>query len=194
VGKNKVSLDRVFKHHHIMDISQFVAQSLGHWRSQRSAHHMIFSNFEAVRSEIDILTIAPDDAEVVALCKSYDIDPARAVAPFRMAWAGESDWDEDNPEMKGACILVPVPDSHNSHRGKLLRDQGYAETVAAVGEYSFTEEGMFILETPYDRAMAEERIWFVNPNLRMRVSLIKTSGGTGVVTASFASEIRVAGE
>ncbi len=176
-----------------MDISQFVEQSLGHWRSQRSAHHMIFSNFEAVRSEIDILAIAPDDAEVVALCKSYDLDPARAVAPFRMAWEGQSDWDEDAPDMQGTCILVPIPDSHKPNRGKLLRDRGYAETVAAVGEYTFTEEGMFVLETPYDRAMAEERIWFINPNLRLRVSLIKTSGGTGVVTASFASEIRVSG-
>jgi phycoerythrin-associated linker protein len=173
-----------------MDITQFVEQSLGHWRSQRSAHHMIFSHFEAVRSEIDIIAIAPDNAEVVALCKSYDIDPARAVAPFRMAWAGQSDWDEENAEMKGSCILVPIPDSHIPTKGKLLRDQGYAETIAAVGEYTFTEEGMFVLETPYDRAVAEERIWFVNPNLRLRVSLIKTSGGTGVVTASFASEIR----
>ncbi len=173
-----------------MDITQFVEQSLGHWRSQRSAHHMIFSHFEAVRSEIDIMALSPDNAEVVALCKSYDIDPIRAVAPFRMAWEGQSDWDEENAEMKGTCILVPIPDSHKPTKGRLLRDQGYAETVAAVGEYTFTEEGMFILETPYDRAVAEERIWFVNPNLRLRVSLIKTSGGTGVVTASFASEIR----
>jgi phycoerythrin-associated linker protein len=186
--KNRVSPDR--SRITIMDITQFVEQSLGHWRSQRSAHHMIFSHFEAVRSEIDIMAIAPDDAEVVALCKSYDIDPARAVAPFRMTWAGESDWDEENAEIKGTCILVPIPDSHKPTQGKLLRDQGYAETVAAVGEYTFTEEGMFVLETPYDRAVAEERIWFVNPNLRLRVSLIKTSGGTGVVTASFASEIR----
>lgn len=186
--ENRVSPDR--SRITIMDITQFVEQSLGHWRSQRSAHHMIFSHFEAVRSEIDIMAIAPDDAEVVALCKSYDIDPAHAVAPFRMAWAGESDWDEENVEIKGTCILVPIPDSHKPTKGKLLRDQGYAETVAAVGEYTFTEEGMFVLETPYDRAVAEERIWFVNPNLRLRVSLIKTSGGTGVVTASFASEIR----
>jgi phycoerythrin-associated linker protein len=186
--KNRVSPDRC--RITIMDITQFVEQSLGHWRSQRSAHHMIFSHFEAVRSEIDIMAIAPDDAEVLALCKSYEIDPTRAVAPFRMAWAGQSDWDEENAEIKGTCILVPIPDSHKPTKGKLLRDQGYAETVAAVGEYNFTEEGMFVLETPYDRAVAEERIWFVNPNLRLRVSLIKTSGGTGVVTASFASEIR----
>ena len=68
---------------------------------------MIFSHFEAVRSEIDIVAIAPNNAEVVALCESYDIDPALAVAPFRMAWAGQSDWDEENGEMKGTCILVP---------------------------------------------------------------------------------------
>jgi phycoerythrin-associated linker protein len=174
-----------------MDITQFVAQSIGHWRSQRSAHHMIFSHFEAVRSEIDILAIEPDNAEVIALCKAYDIDPALATSPFRMAWEGQSDWDEENPEeMKGTCILVPIPDSHKPTKGKLLRDQGYAETIAAVGEYTFTEDGCFVLETPYDRAMAEERIWFVNPNLRLRVSLIKTSCGTGVVTASFSSEIR----
>jgi phycoerythrin-associated linker protein len=89
-------------------------------------------------------------------------------------------------------VLVPIPDAVQPNRGKLLRSQGYAEEMAAVGDYFFTEEGVFVLETFYDRAAAEERIWFVNPNLRFRVSMIKTSGGSGVVTASFASEIRVA--
>jgi phycoerythrin-associated linker protein len=160
-----------------MDITQFVEHSLGRWRSQRSAHHMIFSHFEAVQSVVDIVSIPPDDQEVIALCQSYDIDPS------------QSDWDE-NAEMKGTCVLVPIPDPHIPQKGRLLRDQGYAETVAAIGEYSLTEDGMFVLVTPYDRASAEEKIWFVNPNVRLRVSLIKTSDGNGVVTASFASEIR----
>ncbi len=175
-----------------MDITQFVEQSLGHWRSQRSAHHMIFSHFEAVRSEIDIMAIPPDNEEVIALCNSYNINPTLAVSPFRMAWEGQSDWDDENPDIKGTCILVPIPDPNVPNKGRLLRDQGYAETVAAVGEYTFTDD-TFVLITPYDRAAAEERIWFVNPNLRLRVSLIKTSEGTGVVTASFASEIRSSG-
>ena len=174
-----------------MDINQFVAQSIGRWRSQRSAHHMIFSHFEAVQSVIDIESIPPQNEAVIALCQSYDIDPAQATAPFRMTWEGQSDWDEDEEEeINGTCILVPIPDPVNPLAGKLLRDQGYAETVAAVGEYTLTEEGHFNLITPYDRAAAEERIWFVNPNLRLRVSLVKTSDGNGVVTASFASEIR----
>ena len=172
-----------------MDIKEFVASSIGQWRSQRSAHHLAFGHFEAVHSEIAIVPLATDDPAVVDLCKLYDIDPALAVSPFRMSWEGQSDWDDDEV-MKGTCVLVPIPDPEQSNEGKLLRDQGYAEEIAAVGNYTLTEDGTFVLVTPYDRASAEEKIWFVSPNVRCRVSLIKTSAGTGVVTASFSSEIR----
>jgi phycoerythrin-associated linker protein len=172
-----------------MDIREFVTHSIGHWRSQRSAHHLAFGHFEAIQSEIDIVALLPEDPDVINLCKSYNIDPQTTVSPFRMSWDANSDWD-DTETVKGSCILVPVPDSSHPHRGKLLRDQGYAETIPSAGEYSITEDNTFVLVTAYDNAAAEEKIWFVNPNVRCRVSLIKTSAGTGVVTASFSSEIR----
>lgn len=172
-----------------MDITEFVAQSIGQWRSQRSAHHLAFGHFEAVESEIDIMALAVDDPAVVDLCKLHDVDPVQVVSPFRMTWEGQSDWEE-NEVIKGTCVLVPIPDPERSQCGRLLRDQGYAEEIAAIGDYTLTEDGMFVLITPYERAAAEEKIWFVNPNVRCRVSLIKTSAGTGVVTASFSSEIR----
>lgn len=172
-----------------MDIQEFVSQSIGCWKSQRSAHHLAFSHFEAVQSTIEIVSLGVDDPAVVALCKDYDTDPSTIVSPFRMTWEGETDWDE-NQVVKGTCVLVPIPDRHQSHQGKLLRDVGYAEEMAAVGHYQLTADGTFVLLTEYDRAAAEEKIWFVNPNVRCRVSLIKTSTGTGVVTASFSSEIR----
>jgi phycoerythrin-associated linker protein len=173
-----------------MDIIQFVEQSIGQWRSQRSAHHLAFSHFEAVQSIIDIDMLANDNPAVVELCQAYNVDPDLIASPFQMKWVGQSDWDEDNPEVKGSAILVPVPDPVMPNRGKLLRDQGYAETIAAAGDYHFLDDGTFVLITAYDNAAAEERIWFANPNLRFRVSLIKTSAGSGVVTASFSSEIR----
>jgi phycoerythrin-associated linker protein len=173
-----------------MDIIQFVEQSIGQWRSQRSAHHLAFSHFEAVQSIIDIDLISTADPAVVELCQAYNIAPDRVVSPFKMQWEGQSDWDEDKPEVKGSTILVPVADPIRPNQGKLLRDQGYAETIAAAGDYHFLDDGTFVLITPYENAAAEERIWFANPNLRFRVSLIKTSGGSGVVTASFSSEIR----
>jgi phycoerythrin-associated linker protein len=172
-----------------MDITQFVESSFGSWRSQRSVHHLAFGHFEEVTSTIDITPLAESDAGVIDLCKSHEIDPQQATHPFRMSWEGESDWDESEV-IQGTTILVPIPDPDNPKAGKLLRDQGYAETIPAVGEYYLTPEGTFILQTEYDRAMAEEKIWFINPNFRLRVSLIKTSAGSGVLTASYSSEIR----
>ncbi|WP_434687540.1 phycobiliprotein lyase [Pseudanabaena minima] len=172
-----------------MDIQEFVEKSIGHWRSQRSAHHLAFGHFEAVQSEIDITSVSTEASEVVELCKTYNIDPQTVASPFRMSWEGQSDW-EDSEAIKGNCVLIPVPDPVQPRRGKLLRERGYAEEVAAIGEYHFTDDGTFVLITAYDRVAAEEKIWFVNPNVRCRVSLIKTSAGTGLVTASFSSEIR----
>ena len=173
-----------------MDITEFVERSLGHWRSQRSAHHLAFRHFEAVESEIDIVPMSLDAAAVIELCQSHHYDPSLAVSPFQMSWEGQSDWDEEE-ELKGSTILVPIPDPEQSGRGKLLRSQGYAETMPAAGDYYFTEDDCFVLLTSYDRAAAEEKIWFGTDNLRFRVSMIKTSLGSGVVTASFSSEVRV---
>ena len=172
-----------------MDINKFVKLSLGSWRSQRSAHHLAFGHFEEVTSNIDIEALAIDDDRVIQLCKTHDIDPQQATSPFQMSWEGESDWDEDET-MSGSTILVPIPDIENLTKGRLLREQGYAETIPSVGEYHIGEDGTFLLITKYDRAAAEEKIWFATSNLRFRVSLIKTSDGKGVTTASFSSEIR----
>lgn len=175
-----------------MDIQEFVANSIGRWRSQRSAHHLAFGHFEAITSEIEIINLAVSDPAVIELCEAYRIKSDEIVSPFRMSWEGQSDW-EDSETIKGTCILVPVPDRNQPNSGKLLRDRGYAEEMAAAGEYHLTSDGTFVLITAYDRAAAEEKIWFVNPNVRCRVSLIKTSAGTGVVNASFSSEIRQTG-
>ena len=177
-----------------MDIDTFVARSLGRWRSQRSAHHLAFAHFEEIRSTIDIEPLTVDDSAVLALCKSQGYDPATIVSPFKMSWEGETDWDEADV-LKGETILVPVPNlqdlENGIHSGKLLRDQGYAETVPAAGHYTIQPDGTFVLTTGYDRAAAEEKIWFATDSLRFRVSLIKTGDGKGVTTSSFSSELRM---
>lgn len=173
-----------------MDIDTFVARSLGTWRSQRSAHHLAFAHFEEIRSMIAIEKLEKDDPAVIALCESQGIEASTIATPFKMSWEGETDWNEDDV-LKGQTILVPVPDLSVENSGKLLRDQGYAETIPAAGEYSITPDGTFVLKTGYERAAAEEKIWFASDNLRFRVSLIKTSDGKGVTTSSLSSEVRV---
>ncbi|MEH2278566.1 MAG: phycobiliprotein lyase [Nostoc sp.] len=171
-----------------MEITEFFELSIGQWRSQRSGHHLAFAHFEQVLSTIDIESLSLNDPAVVAICELYETDPVSITHPFRMTWEGESDWDDKL--ISGSTVLVPIPNVENRSRGKLLRDQGYAETIPAVAKYHLSEDGIFTLLTEYELAAAEERIWFANPNLRFRVATIKTSDGKGVTTASFSSEIR----
>lgn len=172
-----------------MNITEFVELSFGKWRSQRSAHHLAFAHYEEVISTINIEKIEVDDSRVIELCKLHDVDHSLAVSPFKMSWEGESNWDEDETQ-EGSTILIPILESDDLTKGRLLREQGYAETIPSIGEFKINEDGTFVLITKYDRAAAEEKIWFVTPNLRCRVSLIKTSNGEGVTTASYSSEIR----
>ena len=107
-----------------------------------------------------------------------------------MEWNAESDWEPDDPSevSSGSCLIVPIPSDETS--GKRLRSVGYAEAVAAESDYRFLDDGTFILKTHYDQSIAEERIWFISEHVRCRSSVLKTSAGSGILQASFASEVR----
>lgn len=160
---------------------------MGEWRSQRSSHNLAWTQFEAVTSEIQILGLTSQDEEVKALCEQNKVQGSEVATALKMTWEGESDWNDDEV-LAGEAVMAVVKDSERT--GRLLRSVGYAETIPAVGEWEMTDEGVFVLRTFYEAAAAEERIWFATPNLRMRVSQIRTSSGAGVVTASFSTEIR----
>lgn len=170
-----------------MGVEDFFARSVGEWRSQRSSHNLAWAQFEAVTSTIVIEAKGGDDGDVVALCESNGVGVADATLSLAMSWEGESDWD-DNEVMAGSTVMSVIKDG--PAYGRLLRSMGYAETIPAVGDWEMTGDGVFVLTTYYDSASAEERIWFATPDLRMRVSQIRTSSGRGVVTASFSTEIR----
>ena len=175
----------------MMDIEQFVAQSIGEWRSMRSGHSLAFQQFEDVLSEISIKAFNDDQIKISELIKaSSQPSDSQYRSPFCMEWNAESDWEPDDPSevSSGSCLIVPIPSDKTS--GKLLRSVGYAEAVAAESDYRFLDDGTFILKTHYDQSIAEERIWFISENVRCRSSVLKTSAGSGILQASFASEVR----
>lgn len=169
-----------------MSVEQFFERSLGEWRSQRSSHNLAWTQFEQVTSEIVIRKLENTDDEVAKLCQANGVDEADIMMSVKMSWEGESDWDEETSE--GESVLCVIKDG--ARHGRLLRSIGYAETIPAVGNWEMTEDGVFVLDTTYDAAAAEERIWFATPDLRLRVSQIRTSSGRGVMTASLSSEVR----
>ena len=175
----------------MMDIEQFVAQSIGDWRSMRSGHSLAFQQFEDVLSEISIKEFIDDKNQLRELIQSSSLpNDSHYISPFSMEWSAESDWEPDDPNevSSGSCIILPIPKDGKS--GKLLRSIGYAESIAAESEYRFLDDGTFILETHYDQSIAEERIWFISDHVRCRSSVLKTSAGSGILQASFASEVK----
>ena len=173
-----------------MNIEQFVAQSEGEWRSMRSGHSLAFQQFEDVLSEITIKQIEKDHPDLNKIVSSLSTDTSKIVAPFKMEWCAESDWEPDDPNevSSGSCIIIPIKATDSS--GKLFRSVGYAESESAESTYQFLSDGTFTLTTSYEQSIAEERIWFVSENVRCRSSVLKTSAGSGILQTSFASEVR----
>ncbi len=172
-----------------MTIEQFVAQSIGDWKSMRSGHSLAFQIFEDVVSEISIISIKKDDPRVLKLLNKKGIS-SEGIFPFFMKWEADSDWEPDNPGevSKGECLLIPIPEDNST--GRLIRSIGYAESEEAISTYHILDDGTFTLKTQYGQSIAEERIWFVSDNVRCRSSIIRTSEGAGILQASFASEVR----
>ena len=172
-----------------MTIEHFVAQCIGEWRSMRTGHSLAFQIFEDVTSEIRIKSVREDSDEVKDLLIHYEIT-SPPCSPFHMSWEADSDWEPENSDevSKGECLLIPIPT--NASIGQLIRSVGYAEQERATANYEILGDGTFILTTEYGQSIAEERIWFVSENVRCRSSVIKTSGGSGILQTSFASEVR----
>jgi phycoerythrin-associated linker protein len=170
----------------ITPVMDFFRQSEGQWMTQRTSHHLAFRQSENGRSTLQITALTAEDPRVVSTCQMHAVDPALAAGGARVCWSGEQDWD--NEDYKGDVILVPVPDPEDPSRGRLLRDQGYAEKVPVVGHYRMEPDGAMVLVTAYEMTESEERLWFASPNLRLRTSVVKRFGGFSM--ASFCSEIR----
>ncbi len=174
----------------LMRIEQFIELSEGNWRSMRSGHSLAFQQFEQITSHIEISRLDLKEPDVVKLLEQSNTSQYKPVAPFRMSWEADSDWNmiEETENTSGSCVLIPVPSSIK--KGLIVRSLGYAEAIQAISDYVLLSDGTLILKTNYENSIAEERIWFVSENVRCRSTVIKTSSGKGIIQTSFASEVR----
>ena len=171
-------------------IEEFVARSIGQWRSMRTGHSLAFQQFEEIISDVHISTVDSTSKEVSALLSKHSISEQDNLCPFHMRWEADSDWEPDNPtdSLKGECVLIPI--KHDESHGTFIRSVGYAEAEEATSDYTISPDNTIHLKTIYGGSIAEERIWFVSDNVRCRSSVIRTSEGSGVIQTSFASEVR----
>ncbi|WP_287128032.1 phycobiliprotein lyase [Candidatus Cyanaurora vandensis] len=169
-----------------MNVLDFFEKSTGTWSVQRTTHHLAFKMSEAGESEVNIQALGPTDAQVAQVCAMHEFDASDALGGAYFTWGGTVEFDEK--KHAGETTLVAIPDPEDPQQGQILRDKGYAQEVPAVGRYQINPEGVLTVVTPYQGTEAEEKVWFVTPNCRARVSLVRVRGG--VTTMTFCSEIR----
>ncbi len=172
-----------------MEIEKFITQSEGEWNSMRSGHSLAFNQFEEIVSTIQIIILKKNDYRVLEFLAKSEYSNHKPIQPFEIKWESKSDWEVKNDnELNGSSILLPIEVSKN--KGIILRSVGYAEKIKALSEYYFLSDGTIVLSTKYDHTIAEERIWFINKNVRCRSSVIRSLDYKSIFQTSFASEIR----
>ena len=171
-----------------MDGLTFFQNSAGNWNSKRTTHHLPFRRAETGGSEIKVETLAGKDPKIVEICEMHSFDPQLSVGGSYVTWDGAMQWDKDDENHKGETVFALIPDTQNPREGKLLRERGYAEIVPVAGEYHLDHEDALVLTTEYETMTISERFWFVDDNIRLRVSTVQRFGGFN--TATFCIEVR----
>jgi hypothetical protein len=166
-----------------MDAIEFFELSAGKWFSQRTVHHLHSGELQAGKSDLKIEMLTATAPAVVKLCEQHSINGASTgLTGVRITWDGVP--DGSSSKQIGSTILAIVPNPDNPSQGKVLQERCKSHYVMGADE-------VLTLITESDTLYAEERLWYLMPNLRLRTSVVKQSNGTE--QASFCSEIRMGG-
>ena len=168
-----------------MDIASFVETLAGKWFSQRTTHYLASQSSKAGQSNLLLEFLSATDANLVQFCEAQGQGMSGLACGLKVNQ--DSRMDGDTQTIQGTTWMAFFQPA-DSGQGILL--QGSLPGTAAKGEYRLENEVLsFITQTP--DGTVEERLWFVNPNLRMRTSVFKV--GDAEQMASFCSEIRMGG-
>jgi CpeS-like protein len=159
-----------------MNMMDFFRKSEGTWFTQRAVHH-----FDVVADES-----GESNSRVQQVCDLQGIDSAQAVGGASFAW--QDNLDEHPPNDQYAAILIDIPDDETGLSGKLLRNQGYVESIPTICRYWFGQDGILTIDTDYEKNQGQERCWFITDDFRVRVSTVRMMNGVNLM--AYCSERR----
>ena len=161
-------------------MKDFFEASRGLWLNRRVVHHLDSQDDEAADSNLIIEPFDASDEAVEKVCEVFGISVEEAGGGARFWW--ESNLLADTRNDDYAAVVINVPNSEDSSTGYLLRDVGYVEKKPALSTYEFAHDGVLTIKTRYDTNFGVERCWFVNDQIRMRVSSVQFLNGAAMTT------------
>ncbi len=170
-----------------MDIIEFFKLSAGEWFSQRTIHNLVSGELQAGKSEVNFEILEKTDPTLIKLCEQNQVDSsATELIGLKISWNGTT--KKEQVKDLGSTMLILIPNSDDSNQGKLLQDRGNGNSEKISGRYIMGSDDVLTLITESEGLYAEERFWYLIPNLRLRTSVVKRPQGFAL--ASFCSEIR----
>lgn len=168
-----------------MDIVNFFEKVEGTWFSQRTTHFAPDRPSQTGQTTLQINRLAPAASEVAALCNQVAADPNAVIFALTIQQAGQASTYGGGSAAPARTTTLVGLKSEDELAGQFV-SQTEQETPIA-GRYQLEAE-VLTLVVNNDEFHSEERLWYMNPNLRMRTSLLKRADGFQM--ASFCSEIR----
>jgi hypothetical protein len=97
--------------------------------------------------------------------------------------------DGSPKKQMGSTMLVAVRSPEQENEGLLLQNRKDLSNKALKGRYILGDDEVLTLITESEEFYAEERFWYLMPNLRLRTSMVQRKDGLN--HAAFCSEIRM---
>ncbi|MEO0538081.1 MAG: phycobiliprotein lyase [Cyanobacteria bacterium P01_A01_bin.123] len=168
-----------------MDIVNFFEKLAGKWFSQRTIHDLVSQVSKSGQSDLQVDWVDSTSPNVAQLCQRAQLDPATALGGFRVSQNSLMDGETQRQQSTTFVVLLePV----QGHQGRLLRQAQDDSHPPILGYYALEDE-ILTLVSEADHFRAEERLWFANPNLRMRTNVLEIAND--IHLTSFCSEIRL---
>jgi CpeS-like protein len=166
-----------------MEIVNFFETLAGKWFSQRTTHNLAGLSSQAGQSNLLIEFLPATDSDLAQVCTTLGYNPSQIACGLRVHQDSQLEGETQKIQSSALMVIMTPTDA-----GEGVLVQAPTASPALQGSYRVEDEVLTIV-TPTDAGQVEERLWFVNPNLRMRTSVLKT--GDDVQMASFCSEIRM---
>lgn len=168
-----------------MDIVNFFETAAGNWFSQRTTHFAPGQPSQTGQTTLQITRAELNDARVLELCQQFSVEATAAIFAFVIQQAGKTNlYGSGNSSPPSTTMMVGFK-SEDDLSGKFLSQTEQEPAIS--GKYQLEDE-ILTLSVQHDDFASEERLWYMNPNLRMRTSLVTRTDGFRM--ASFCSEVR----
>ena len=168
-----------------MDIVNFFETVEGTWFSQRTTHFSPDQPSQTGQTTLHVTRLEPTEAPVVELCQRVSVNADLAIFAYAIVQEGQAKlYGGGTTSPKRTTTLVGLA-SDDGSSGQFLSQTDQEPAVS--GQYQL-EDDVLTLNIATDQFQSYERLWYMNPNLRMRFSLVKSADGFNM--ASFCSEIR----